>query len=411
VKSLKEKSKIVKSTLLALFASAAAACAQDWCWQNFAGSLTASGDVDDTGAAARFSSIYGIDINGAENLLVVMDRGAGKIKTVTIPGGVVTSVQGPGLDLLECAINIVNGNLYYPDTGTTIRKLAAPYTGSPTTIANIAAFSAAVDSASDTVYIPDRANNQIYYLPSGGSPILLAGSGTPGLVDGTLAEAQFRFPMGMAVVVSGGNTNIYLVERDNHAIRHIDVAANSVTLVAGGSQGTADGTGAAAQFSQPHNVVMGPDGNLYVCDQDNDTVRKVTLPGGVVTTIMGVNQNASGTGGATEGCGAAARNGNLGQITIDSAGHIYTGDRAQPSGSFAHIMKGTPPGSTTVVQIGFTGGGSDTASSFTLQSSGNVTPASGYGNVSATITGPTGGPFQATIAPSGPRQFYRIKHN
>jgi hypothetical protein len=343
------KNKSLKSALLILLVSTTLASAQSWCWTNVAGSLSANGDADGTGDAARFSQLYGIDINGAGNLLVVCDRGASKIKTITLPGAVVTTVQS-GFNLVQCVINKNNGNLYFPDISGagTIYRLAPPYTGTPVPIANEVAYGLGIDSASDTLYVAGQNNNRIFYIPNAGSATpgaltLLAGSGMAGLVNGDLATAQFRNPMGMAVIVSGGNTNIYLADRANHAIRHINVASNEVTTVAGGSQGIQDGTGTAAQFSQPHNVVMGPDGNLYVCDQDNYTVRKVTLPDAVVTTIMGVNQNANNNGGATEGCGADALNGNLGQITIDSAGNIYTADRASAANSFAHVMKGTPP--------------------------------------------------------------------
>ena len=58
-----------------------------------------------------------------------------------------------------------------------------------------------------------------------------------------------------------------------------------VTLAGSFDSGTADGAGAIARFNNPVNVALGPDGNLYVCDFDNNRVRRVT-PAGVVTTIV-----------------------------------------------------------------------------------------------------------------------------
>jgi len=215
--------------------------------------------------------------------------------------------------------------------------------------------------------------------------------------------------MGGCVVGTGATAILYWADRAAGTIRKIDIAGNSVATVAGKatSAGCADGTGGTtgtARFDQPHNCALGPDGNLYVADQTSGLVRKVTLPGGVVTTLGGQCQGFQ----SVDGCGTNAIFGQLGQLTVDSSGNIWAGDRSGAGSAKARVIKGTPGGSTTVT-IHFTGSASDQASNFTLQSSGTIIPASSYADVSASITGPLGGPFQATIAPSGPAQFYRIK--
>lgn len=56
------------------------------------------------------------------------------------------------------------------------------------------------------------------------------------------------------------------------------------TLAGSNLSGTTDGTGNAARFNNPVNVALDSQGNLYICDFDNNRIRRVT-PQGVVTTV------------------------------------------------------------------------------------------------------------------------------
>src|SRR5262249_11392109 len=69
-------------------------------------------------------------------------------------------------------------------------------------------------------------------------------------------------------------------------------------LLAGnaGGPGNADGTGAAARFLLPIGVAVDSAGNVYVGDDSNHTIRKVT-PAGVVTTLAGT----PGVSGSADG--------------------------------------------------------------------------------------------------------------
>src|SRR6185503_19240223 len=101
--------------------------------------------------------------------------------------------------------------------------------------------------------------------------------------------------------------NLYVADREKHSVRYVDFVAGTVSSLAGnGTSGCADGTGSAARFFALTGAAMGPDGNVYIADQDNFTVRKVT-PGGIVTTLGGT----CGTSGTTDGIGTAAQFGNL----------------------------------------------------------------------------------------------------
>lgn len=113
----------------------------------------------------------------------------------------------------------------------------------------------------------------------------LAGS-TQGSADGTGTSATFNYPMGIAIDPSTGT--LYIVDKTNFCIRAV-TSVGVVTTLAGqcGTSGYTDGTGTAAQFSNPIFCALDGSGNLYVADYGNWCVRKVTTAGGVVTSLPG----------------------------------------------------------------------------------------------------------------------------
>jgi sugar lactone lactonase YvrE len=320
-------------------ATPGAAPVAQWCWSNFAGSLTANGDADGGPGTSLFTQLYGIATGPSDNLFVT-DRGTGKLKQIT-PAGVVSTI-GSFAGLIELKVNKVNGNIYFTQNNSAVYKLVPPYTAAPTVWSTHNSFGVGVDSATDTVYVPDFNTHQIFKVTSGGVETLLAGSGASGSTDGSLTNATFNFPTDIAVDPTGNI--LYVVDRNASVIRKIDIAGDSVTTVAGtaNSDGCVDDVGAAARFRQPTGIDLGPDGNLYVADQDNFSVRKVTLPAGAVTLIGGACQ----VSGAQDGCATNTRNGFLGQVAVDSAGNVYTADRGDQGGApgaHARVSKGTPP--------------------------------------------------------------------
>src|SRR5215468_4516031 len=145
---------------------------------------------------------------------------------------------------------------------------------------------------------------------------LLAGDiGGPGTADGTGAAARFNRPFGVAVDSAG---NAYVADVNNSTIRKV-TAAGVVTTLTGtaGMIGSADGTGAAARFFEPTGVAVDSAGNVYVADQYNDTIRKVTA-GGVVTTLAGTASMA----GSLDGTGPPARFNHPAGVAVDSAGNV-----------------------------------------------------------------------------------------
>lgn len=126
----------------------------------------------------------------------------------------------------------------------------------------------------------------------------LAGTGGSGTNDGIFSAATFTQPQGITAI---GNA-IYIVDTGNNRIRKLDLTTQTVSTLAGSTSGYTNATGAAAQFFNPRGATT--DGtNLYVVDRDNYAVRLVNPSTGVVTTFAGPLTNmapalANGTGTA-----------------------------------------------------------------------------------------------------------------
>lgn len=154
--------------------------------------------------------------------------------------------------------------------------------------------------------------------PFPGTLDLIAGApGGFGFVDGAPATARFHVPSGIAI---NGAGTIYVADIRNNVIRTIDATGVHTFAGAPGIAGFADGTGSAARFDRPHGVAFDAAGNLYVADLRNCAIRKIT-PAGVVTTLAG-----NGMFGSADGTGAAAQFRNPSDVTADPAGNVYVAD-------------------------------------------------------------------------------------
>ncbi|HET9233481.1 MAG TPA: hypothetical protein VFP10_05020 [Candidatus Eisenbacteria bacterium] len=191
---------------------------------------------------------------------------------------------------------------------------------------------AVVDPAGN-IYLLDQRNQRIRKVDPLGTITTVAGVGTPGFSGdgGAPLAAQFHFPAGPNPAPGGGlaldsQGRLYVSDSINHRIRRIDFAANTIETIAGtGTAGFSGDNGPAlnAQLHFPFDIDFGPDGRLYVADQQNARVRAIDITTGTITTVAG-----NGTPGFS-GDGGNALDASLNLpsgVAFDAAGHLYITD-------------------------------------------------------------------------------------
>jgi sugar lactone lactonase YvrE len=167
----------------------------------------------------------------------------------------------------------------------------------------------------------------------------VAGGENSGHIDGLGTEARFNFPMGLT---HDNDENIVVADSRNNAIRKIS-PDGMVSTIAGGTEGSANGTGRNAQFFLPTDVAVAPNGDIYVAEVYGHRIRKIT-PAGVVSNFAG---SVDGISGHVDGNGTEARFYAPAGIAIGPDGNFYVVEASN------YIRKITPDGTV----ITFAGNG------------------------------------------------------
>lgn len=90
--------------------------------------------------------------------------------------------------------------------------------------------------------------------------------------------------------------NLYVVERDGHAVRRIAARTGFVSIVAGTGEAGYSGDGGSsilAQLRQPHSLAFDSQGNLLICDIGNSRLRTVNRETGIITTLAGTGERVA----------------------------------------------------------------------------------------------------------------------
>jgi hypothetical protein len=170
------------------------------------------------------------------------------------------------------------------------------------------------------VYVVDTADQVVRKLDAYGNVTVLAGlAGQIGSADGIGSAARFSYPWGVAVDANG---TLYVCDSSNNTVRKI-APDGTVTTIAGlpGASGSTDGTGSVARFNHPSAIAVDASGNLYITDYNNSTIRKIT-PAGVVTTLAG----SPGEFGWQDGAGSNARFNYPDGIAVGLNGDLFVSD-------------------------------------------------------------------------------------
>lgn len=320
-----------------------------------AGSSTGlSGSADNAvGSSATFNFPTRLAVDAAGNVYVA-DSNNHKIRKIT-PAGAVTTIAGGGatgtssgntdgvgtaglFNFPRGIVALADGTLYVADSSNhTIRRVATD--GTVTTVAGLAGTSGTTDNATPTsarfstpqdlfydatanaLYVVDGAHTiRKIDLANGSAVTTVAGTGFQiGFTDATGTAARFNNPRGIGWM----GTGFGITDSSSNTIRFL-TPAGVVSTLAGLTPGSADGTGTGARFYQPEGIVRDSSGNLYVCDDANRTIRKIT-PAGVVTTFSGVASPVSGS--IVDGNATTARYGFPRYLAInEAAGVIYVWD-------------------------------------------------------------------------------------
>ena len=171
---------------------------------------------------------------------------------------------------------------------------------------------------SGVVYIADLINHRIRRIDTDGNVSTIAGTGTPGFIDGDAATAQFNAPVGITV---DDNGILFVTDFSNHSIRRIDTDGNVSTITGTGTPGFIDGDAATAQFNLPFGITVDDSGILFVADSENHRIRRIDTDGNV-STLAG-----TGTPGFTNGDTATAQFNAPGGITVDDNGILFVADQ------------------------------------------------------------------------------------
>ncbi|MDB6018013.1 MAG: repeat containing protein, partial [Pedosphaera sp.] len=345
-----------------------------------AGRLRVNGSTDGTNNNALFYTPHGVTVDKAGNLIVA-DSQNSEIRKITLFGTnwVTSTLAGFAKNIgdndgansaarFNTPMGVVadtNGNLYVSDQNSyVIRKLAPVGTNwVVTTIAgqpNVSGFQDGTNTAA-TFYYPgfltlDSSGN-LFVAETGNSTIrkmtpvgtnwvvtTIAGSaGSPGTADGTNSVARFYFPTGIAADANG---NLYVSDQHNSTIRKLTPVGTNwvVTTIAGKVNvfSNVDATGTNATFNYPAGLAVDNAGNLFVADSNGPTIRKITPVGTnwVVTTVAGL---ADGFGW-TDGTNNNARFYFPLSLSVDNTGTLFVADTSDNT-----LRKIAPSGTDWIV--------------------------------------------------------------
>jgi len=209
-------------------------------------------------------------------------------------------------------INTIAGTLYSPGDGGD---------GGPATAATFSYPDGIAIDDTGNLYISDNANNAIRKINTSGIIHTIAGGGSGGLGDGGPATAAtLNGPQSVAVDKSG---NVYIADFINQRVRKVGTNGIISTFAGGGSSYTEGDSAKLVALDNPTSVATDGSGNVYIAVGGDDVIRKVSTSG-IITTFAGKDtmKGYSGDGGPATLAKLYYPNG----IRTDNNGNVYIAD-------------------------------------------------------------------------------------
>ena len=256
--------------------------------------------------SAYLANPLGIALDAVGNIYFA-DNANNVIRKITVSTGIISTVAGNMMNIMGIYAFAGDGGL------ATDAELNSPW-------------GVAID-ASGNIYIADQGFNVIRKVTvATGIITTVVGDGNAGYSgDGGLAaNAELNAPDGITIDADG---NIYISDDGNNVIRKIDATSGIITTIVGNGIAGSSGDGGlatAAKLNDPSlGVAIDANGNIYIADDGNNKIRKVTKSTGIISTIAGTGANGySGDGGPAT---LAKFDGPEG-VALDAAGNIYISD-------------------------------------------------------------------------------------